>query len=54
MKITFDPIKDAANLAKHGISLAETVNIEWDTLLSKPDNRYNYGERAKQLCQNLN
>ena len=44
MNISFDHAKDAANLAKHGVSLAEAVNIEWDTLRGIPDARRDYGE----------
>jgi uncharacterized DUF497 family protein len=44
MKITFDPPKDATNLAKHGVSLAMAESLEWDTLECKPDTRRDYGE----------
>jgi uncharacterized DUF497 family protein len=44
MDIEFDPTKDATNLAKHGLSLAEAERIEWDTLWAMPDERRNYGE----------
>lgn len=44
MEITFDPGKDEANIAKHGISLANAALIEWDTALTWPDVRKNYGE----------
>ncbi len=44
MQITFDPTKDAANLAKHGVSLAMASEFEWDTLECKPDTRRDYGE----------
>ena len=44
MKLTFDPQKDAANAAKHGVSLAMAEDLEWDTLLCKPDTRRDYGE----------
>lgn len=44
MEITFDAAKDAANIAKHGVSLALAANIEWDWLLAVPDTRRNYGE----------
>jgi len=44
MEITFDPAKDAINLAKHGISLAAAAEIEWDTLYAVPDMRQAYGE----------
>ena len=44
MKITFDPPKDATNLAKHGVSLELAQDLEWDTLERKPDTRRDYGE----------
>ncbi|MEQ1887744.1 MAG: BrnT family toxin [Alphaproteobacteria bacterium] len=44
MKIIFDPAKDTANLAKHGLSLAEADRIDWDTALIEEDDRRNYGE----------
>ncbi|TVP76042.1 BrnT family toxin [Thioalkalivibrio sp.] len=44
MEIEFDAGKDAANLAKHGVSLAAAAWLEWDTLLAMEDRRKNYGE----------
>ena len=44
MKITFDPAKDAANRAKHGVSLALAEGFEWDTSLIRTDDRQDYGE----------
>jgi hypothetical protein len=44
MEITFDLAKDASNIAKHGISLADAADIEWDTLYVVPDTRHTYGE----------
>lgn len=44
MNVTFDPAKDAANKAKHGLSLAEAVDFEWDTAVVWPDQRRDYGE----------
>ena len=44
MEITFDSTKDTANIAKHGVSLALAVGLEWDWLLAAPDTRCNYGE----------
>lgn len=42
MEIEFDPEKDAANLAKHGISLAEAIKLE--ILTFSADDRFDYGE----------
>ena len=44
MEISFDPAKDAANCAKHGVSLSEAANLEWDEALVWVDVRYDYGE----------
>ena len=44
MNVTFDPAKDAANLAKHGLSLAMADELEWSTLDCKSDTRREYGE----------
>lgn len=44
MQIEFDPKKDTLNRKKHGMTLAEAVNLEWDTLWSFEDDRFDYGE----------
>ena len=44
MNISFDPSKDAANLAKHGVSLADAGAFEWDGAVTFPDRRRDYGE----------
>lgn len=44
MKIDFDPDKDAANRAKHGLSLERAVEIDLRTAVIRPDDRRDYGE----------
>lgn len=44
MEIEFDPAKDAANIAKHGVSLALAVEMDFDTAVVVADDRKNYGE----------
>ncbi len=44
MEITFDPVKDAINTAKHSVSLALASELEWGGLLAQPDTRRDYGE----------
>jgi len=44
MDVTFDPAKDAVNLEKHGVSLAEAASFEWADALVWPDQRRDYGE----------
>ena len=39
MKIEFDPGKDAANIARHGVSLALAESLEWDLLVAAEDDR---------------
>jgi hypothetical protein len=33
MQIEFDPAKDAANLARHGVSLAIAGRLDWENAL---------------------
>lgn len=42
MDIEFDPAKDAANIAKHGVSLSRAVELE--ILSYRADDRRDYGE----------
>lgn len=42
MEIEFDPAKDQANIAKHGISLAEAKDFEIQAVVR--DERRNYDE----------
>ena len=44
MQFVFDPAKDASNRAKHGVSLAEAADLEWDTVWLRSDFRREYGE----------
>ena len=44
MRIEFDPAKDAANQAKHGVSLALAVELDWDAALVWVDARFEYAE----------
>lgn len=44
MKIEFDPFKDRANVAKHGVSLRAAEGFDWSTALEREDDRFDYGE----------
>lgn len=44
MEVEFDPAKDVANIAKHGVSLQAAGQFEWDTALEREDDRFDYGE----------
>ena len=44
MRIEFDPAKDAANRAKHGVSLALAGELDWAAALVWIDERFDYDE----------
>jgi uncharacterized DUF497 family protein len=44
MRIEFDPAKDETNQAKHGVSLALAIELDWDAALVWIDGRFEYGE----------
>jgi uncharacterized DUF497 family protein len=47
MNISFDAAKDAANLAKHGVSLGLAARLEWDAAVTWADTRREYGEERR-------
>ena len=44
MRIELDPAKDAANIAKHGVSLTLARQLDWDAALAWVDDRFGYDE----------
>ena len=44
MEIEFDPAKDAANRAKHGLSLADAAEFDLASAVVERDDRNDYGE----------
>ncbi|WP_250533518.1 BrnT family toxin [Caballeronia sp. AZ10_KS36] len=44
MDITFDPAKDEANIAKHGVSLQLAGFLDWSDVLAYVDARRDYRE----------
>ena len=44
MQIEFDPVKDAGNRAKHGVSLTLAAELDWDAALVWVDDRFAYAE----------
>lgn len=44
MDVEFDPVKDQANIAKHGVSLQAAAGFDWDTAVIIVDDRFDYGE----------
>ena len=44
MAITFDPEKNATNLAERGLSFERVADLDWDTAVVREDTRRDYGE----------
>ena len=44
MRFEFDPAKDAANQAKHGVSLALAADLDWEAALVWVDERFDFAE----------
>jgi uncharacterized DUF497 family protein len=44
MHIEFDPVKDASNQAKHGLSLGMASELDWESALVWADDRFEYNE----------
>lgn len=44
MEFEWDPAKDRANRATHGLSLAEAARLDWGEALIRADLRQDYGE----------
>ena len=47
MRVMFDPIKNAANVAKHGVSLALADSLDWAASWVWIDLRRDYGEERQ-------
>jgi uncharacterized protein len=48
MEFEWDEGKDAANRAKHGVSLGEVVGMDWHYGVEVVDDRFSYGENRVQ------
>ena len=44
MVIEFDPAKDASNMAKHGLSLADAAEFDMANAVALVDDRADFGE----------
>lgn len=54
MAITFDPAKNALNIASRGLSFEQVAELEWATAAVKEDTRQDYGETRLQVLALLN
>ena len=53
MEIEFDPVKDASNVAKHGLSLADALRFDLLVATVVVDQRDDYGEVRYRAFQRL-
>jgi uncharacterized DUF497 family protein len=44
MRYEFDPVKDASNLDKHGLSMTAVEGFEWESAVVREDTRKPYEE----------
>lgn len=54
MDIQFDIAKDAANIAKHGVSLACAADLDWSVAVTVVDDRTDYSEERFVVFAPLN
>ena len=49
MRLTFDPAKNARNIAERGLSFERVAELDWETAASQEDTRKDYGETRIQV-----
>jgi uncharacterized DUF497 family protein len=49
MRLTFDPAKNAWNIAERGLSFERVAELDWETAVSQEDTRKDYGETRIQV-----
>ncbi len=54
MRITFDPAKNARNIAERGLSFERVAELDWDTAVIAEDTRRDYGETRLLVMARLN
>jgi len=53
MAITFDPEKNARNIAERGLSFERVVDLDWDRAVVVEDTRRDYGETRLRVMARL-
>ncbi len=53
MRVTFDPAKNARNIAERGLNFELVADLDWETATSTEDTRKNYGERRIRVFARL-
>ena len=54
MRITFDPAKNARNVAERGLPFALVADLDWENAIAVEDTRRDYGERRVRVLAMLN
>jgi len=49
MRLTYDPIKNARNVAERGLPFELVAEIEWETVALEDDTRRDYRERRVRV-----
>ncbi len=53
MAITFDPAKNARNIAERGLSFERVADFDWETAVVIEDTRRDYGEPRLRVMARL-
>jgi uncharacterized protein len=53
MAITFDPAKNAQNIAKRGLPFERVADLDWETAMVIEDTRRDYGEPRLRIMARL-
>ena len=49
MRITFDPIKNARNIAERSLPFNRVADLDWETAVAVEDDRRDYRERRLRV-----
>jgi uncharacterized protein len=49
MRITFDPAKNARNIAERSLPFDRVADLDWETAVAVEDDRKDYGERRLRV-----
>lgn len=49
LRVTFDPAKNARNIAERSLSFERVADLDWETAVAVEDDRRDYGERRLRV-----
>jgi uncharacterized protein len=53
MRVTFDPAKNAKNIAERGLPFERVAELAWETAVLQEDRRKDYGETRVRVLARL-